>query len=176
MKRVVDRQLEQLKAQDFDPGSELSYYFSLLPERSRLRQGYDLMMEFPDNYQKKIFQDRLRKEMTSGAIDVNIMSKVDKLNFAKTGEFMGQQNTDALAALRGFAKSDLRSSVILSAGLNPRLYSYIECFDDFFPDENGVTKKRIILKVSDFRSAFIQAKFLAKKKGYGFRNSALSRA
>ncbi len=163
MKRVVDRQLEQLKAQDFDPGSELSYYFSLLPERSRLRQGYDLMMEFPDNYQKKIFQDRLRKEMTSGAIDVNIMSKVDKLNFAKTGEFMGQQNTDALAALRGFAKSDLRSSVILSAGLNPRLYSYIECFDDFFPDENGVTKKRIILKVSDFRSAFIQAKFLAKK-------------
>ncbi|GAL70585.1 hypothetical protein [Jejuia pallidilutea] len=36
-------------------------------------------------------------------------------------------------------------------------------FNDFFPDENGNIKKRIILKVSDFRSALIQGKFLAKK-------------
>ncbi|MGZ3767730.1 MAG: hypothetical protein ACXVA2_23905, partial [Mucilaginibacter sp.] len=53
--------------------------------------------------------------------------------------------------------------VILSAGMNPRLYSYLEAFNDFIPDETGRLRKKVILKVSDFRSAFIQAKFLAKK-------------
>jgi hypothetical protein len=52
---------------------------------------------------------------------------------------------------------------VLSAGMNPRLYSYFEHFDDFFPNENGFLKKKIILKVSDFRSAMIQGNFLAKK-------------
>jgi len=47
--------------------------------------------------------------------------------------------------------------------MNPRLYSYIEQFNDFYPNENGEIKKKIILKVSDYRSAFIQGKFLAKK-------------
>jgi len=47
--------------------------------------------------------------------------------------------------------------------MNPRLYGYIAQFDDFFPDANGYIKKKIILKVSDYRSAIIQGKFLAKK-------------
>jgi len=161
--RVISRQFEALKTQDFDAPSDLRQYFELLPEKSRLRQGYDLMKEFKDDNRKKIFQSLLRKEMTYGAIDVNIMSKVDKMNHSASGESTGPDNTDALAALRGFANSDLNSSVILSAGLNPRLYSYIENFSDFFPDENNEIRKKIILKVSDFRSAFIQAKFLAKK-------------
>ena len=70
---------------------------------------------------------------------------------------------DAHASLRGFANSNLESSLILSAGMNPRLYSYFEKFDDFYPDEKGNIKKKIILKVSDYRSALIQGKFLAKK-------------
>ena len=65
--------------------------------------------------------------------------------------------------MRGFANSKLSSSVIFSAGMNPRLYSYLEEFEDFFPNENGELKKKIILKVSDFRSAMIQGNFLAKK-------------
>ena len=60
-------------------------------------------------------------------------------------------------------KVTLNSSVVLSAGMNTKLYSYFESFSDFFPDENGKLKKKIILKVSDFRSALIQGKFLAKK-------------
>ncbi|CAN0603433.1 unnamed protein product, partial [Ectocarpus sp. 12 AP-2014] len=70
---------------------------------------------------------------------------------------------DAHAALRGFANSKLASSVVLSAGMNPRLYAYIEQFEDFYPDSTGSIKKKIILKVSDYRSALIQGKFLAKK-------------
>jgi hypothetical protein len=160
---TVDCQFAQLKNGLFEAGSELCRYFELLPEKALLRQGYDLMMEYPDCERKTIFQNILLDRMTKGAIDVNIMSKVDKMNFTAEGEFTGNENTDALAALRGFAQSKLESSVILSAGMNPRLYSYLESFEDFLPDKNGKLRKRIILKVSDFRSAFIQAKFLAKK-------------
>lgn len=160
---LVDAQFEDLKKQDFIAGSDICRYFELLPEGSVIKHGYELMMEYPEGERKKIFQDRLRQRMKKGNIDVNIMAKVDKLNFAKDGTYLGDENTDALSALRAFAESKLNASVVLSAGMNPRLYSYIEKFEGFNPDEKGVFNKRIILKVSDFRSALIQAKFLAKK-------------
>ncbi|MFM8179451.1 MAG: hypothetical protein ACKOAG_09755, partial [Candidatus Kapaibacterium sp.] len=40
---------------------------------------------------------------------------------------------------------------------------YIAQFDDFYPAVDGSFVKKIILKVSDYRSALIQGKFLAKK-------------
>jgi hypothetical protein len=161
--KLVRKQFEKLKAMPFESGNDLCRYFELLPEHSRLRQGYELMLDFPEGSQKTYFQDLLKSEMTCGSIDVNIMSKVDKMNYTAAGDPSGELNTDALAALRGFAQSSLQSSVIMSAGMNPRLYSYLETFADFYPDENGLFRKKVILKVSDFRSAFIQAKFLAKK-------------
>jgi hypothetical protein len=163
VEKLVNKQFEKLKREPFEADSDLCRYFELLPESSQLKQGYDLMMEYPDGERKHIFQAILCEKMTKGSIDVNIMSKVDKMNFTADGSFTGNANTDAMSALRGFAESSLQSSLILSAGMNPRLYSYLEEFDDFFPDENGILRKKIILKVSDFRSAFIQAKFLAKK-------------
>ena len=108
-------------------------------------------------------QEELRKHLVPGRTDVNIMTKVDKINYSKSGEALGREYSDALAALRGFAKSKLEGGVVFSAGMNPSLYSYMEEFDVFFPDENGVIKKPVILKVSDYRSALIQGKFLAKK-------------
>lgn len=163
VKRLVDEQFEALKAQPFEPGSDICRYFELLPDSSQLKQGYDLMMDYPDDDRKLIFQNVLRNSMTKGAIDVNIMAKVDKMNFDSDGEYLGDEHTDALEALKGFVESDLESSVVLSAGMNPHLYSYLETFPDFFPDAHGKLRKKVILKVSDFRSAFIQAKFLAKK-------------
>ncbi|KQC00615.1 hypothetical protein [Pedobacter sp. Hv1] len=163
LNNLITAQFELLKQQDFSLGSDICRYFELLPEHSQLKQGYDLMMEYPEGEGKRIFQQILRQQMQVGTIDVNIMAKVDKLNFGKDDTYLGDENTDALAALRGFAKSNVQSSVILSAGMNPRLYGYLTEFEDFYPDENGELKKKIILKVSDFRSAFIQSKFLAKK-------------
>lgn len=161
--KLVNSQFVQLRQMEFNQGTDLDKYFDLLPVNSTLKQGYELMMDYPESVSKQIFQNRLRAKMTPGAIDVNIMAKVDKMNFTANGEPAGDDQTDALAALKGFAESTLQSSVILSAGMNPRLYSYLEKFPDFLPDENGRINKKIILKVSDFRSALIQAKFLAKK-------------
>ncbi len=161
--KLVNQQFEKLSNMPFTEGSDICRYFELLPESSQLKQDYELMMVCPDNHRKEMLQNVLRRRMVKGAIDVNIMAKLDKMNYNADNEYMGDENTDALAALRGFAESNLESSVVLSAGMNPRLYSYLETFDDFLPGDNSKFTKKIILKVSDFRSALIQAKFLAKK-------------
>jgi len=159
---LVGEQVEQLRREEFEPGSELTHYFELLPDTSPVKREYLSRCSCRGEARKRM-DARLRAAVTAGAIDVNIMTKVDKTNYAPDGSALPPKYSDASAALRGFAKSKLCSSVILSAGLNLRLYSYLEAFDDFFPDESGELTKRIILKVSDYRSALIQGKLLAKK-------------
>jgi len=80
-----------------------------------------------------------------GSIDVNIMTKIDKDNY-KRGEKLPIEYNDAHAAIRGFANSNLSSSVVISAGMSPRLYSYMENFPDFYPDKNGQIKRKLFLK------------------------------
>lgn len=139
----------------------LKNFIGILPDTSEIKTGLEKILEGGDHFGCQI-RHFLEKKLSPGSIDVNIMTKVDKDNFINNVQLPVKHN-DAHASLRGFAESNLRSSVVLSAGMNPRLYSYIEEFDDFFPDEEGRLKKKIILKVSDFRSAMIQGNFLAKK-------------
>ena len=160
--RIVQLNFKKLKSTPYSPDSELTKYFEMLPDRSPLKQEYSRMLTLKDAPQK-LAQDQLRRSITPGSIDVNIMTKVDTQNFSKNKEPLPHIYNDAHAALRGFANSTLQSSVILSAGFNPRLYGYMTSFDDFFPDSRGLVRKNIVLKVSDYRSALIQGKFLAKK-------------
>lgn len=163
LKVLVDKQFSNIQQESFSEGNDIHNYFEFLPENSILKSRYQEMMALPEGPEKEKLQEELRKDMKAGDIDVNIMSKVDKANYNKDNENIGNDFTDALASMRGFANSTLRSSVVISAGLNPRLYTYMDNCVDFYPDENGVIKKSITLKVSDFRSALIQAKMLAKK-------------
>ncbi|AOM79059.1 hypothetical protein [Pedobacter steynii] len=160
---LVKKQFTDLKTQTFEEGTDLSRYFELLPDTSSIKQQYEAMMALEAEVPKAIIQEQLIAAMVPGTIDVNIMSKVDKANYKANQEYAGDDFTDALAAMRGFANSTLNSSVIISAGLNPRLYTYMEKCNAFYPDADGKLQKKIILKVSDFRSALIQAKMLAKK-------------
>jgi hypothetical protein len=163
MNRMVKNKFQELKNASFEKGSDLTKYFEMLPDVSDLKKEYKRMKEESDSSVVEKIQQWLKDNMEPGNIDVNIMTKLDKANFTKTGEQLPQDMNDAHAALRGFAKSDLNSGVVLSAGLSPRLYSYVANFDEFFPDENEQLNKTIILKVSDYRSALVQGKFLAKK-------------
>jgi hypothetical protein len=160
MHDLVEKKFEALKQVSTDTMETLQTYINMLPEHSSLKEDFKKRISggYGFNEIKKWVNENLR----AGSIDVNIMTKVDKDNYVKNEKLPVEYN-DAHAALRGFANSKLNASVVLSAGLNPKLYSYIAEFEDFFPDENGVFKKRIILKVSDYRSALIQGKFLAKK-------------
>lgn len=162
VKEIVDQNFEALRSTPFVDGSEITKYFEMLPDLSELKQKYYSMLQLSD-YEKKNAQIALREMITPGSIDVNIMTKLDGAGIKRVKDEDYVEFNDAHAALRGFAKSSLKSSVVFSAGLNPRLYGYLSKFDDFFPDEYGEIKKKVVLKVSDYRSALIQGKFLAKK-------------
>ena len=157
VQEIVQKKVHDLKETAAKAGSELEKYFDLLPDASTWRNKANLFEKSREREVQQILAD-----LPVGSIDVNIMTKLDQVN-KKDGEDLPIEYNDAHAALRGYANSNLHSSLVLSAGMSPRLYSYIENFEDFFPDKTGYIKKKIILKVSDFRSAFVQGKMLAAK-------------
>lgn len=160
VKQIAEEKFEELTNYAHTNAHEIKEYFSMLPDNSSIKKEFNRLCEKYLNLDE--MKDWIKENLHMGKIDVNIMTKVDKTNYHNKEKLPPEFN-DAHAALKGFAMSDLESSIILSAGLNPRLYSYIGAFDDFYPDENGKIKKKITLKVSDYRSATIQGKFLAKK-------------
>jgi len=159
--RLVARQVKALQAAPFEAGSEITRYYEMLPE-TPLKQTYHDMLASEDPEEKADLQDQLRRAAVPGSIDVNIMSRGDNDAY-RDGKKLPQEFSEAMAALRGYANSSLCSSMVFSAGMNPRLYSYAAKFDDFFPNSHGTLKKKIVLKVSDYRSAVIQGKFFAKR-------------
>ncbi|MBN2597920.1 hypothetical protein [Labilibaculum sp.] len=158
--KIVKEKFENLKSSVQEKKENLEEYLDLLPDFSEVKKEFK--EKFEGNSYVKEAKEWLVKNLPLGSIDVNIMTKLDKDNFYE-GEQLPAEYNDAHAALRGFAMSNLESSMVLSAGMNPRLYGYLEQFEDFYPDETGHIKKKIVLKVSDYRSALIQGKFLAKK-------------
>ena len=163
IKEVAEKKLENIKNASIEKSNELKKYFSMLPDSSTLKQDFiKLTDKITDVSEIKKW---LNDNLSLGDINVNIMTKLDKVNYNPVNkkETLPIEFNDAHAALRGFANSNLNSSMVFSAGMNPRLFTYLEKFDDFFPDLNGVIKKKVVIKVSDYRSALIQGKFLAKK-------------
>nr|WP_320022616.1 hypothetical protein [uncultured Draconibacterium sp.] len=158
VEEIVNRKVEEIKNATSNASGELEKYIDMLPNTSSLKSKFaDKGRIAADDFSKWV-----REKLHVGSIDVNIMTKLDQAHY-KSGEQLPIEQNDAHAALRGYANSNLSSSLVLSAGMSPRLYSYIENFKDFFPDVKGRIKKKIILKVSDFRSAFIQGKMFAAK-------------
>lgn len=159
---IVEEQFNKLINEGLETNSDFRKYLELLPESDHL---LDLLSNLNASTEPEKFQlrEEFKSKLSIGAIDVNIMTKVDKINFDKSGNELPREYSDALSALRGFAKSKVNGSVVFSAGMNPALYGYAEQFSEFFPNQFGEVSKGIILKVSDYRSALIQGKFLAKK-------------
>ena len=163
VEEVVRKKFDDIRSQPFFSENDKERFFAMLPDTSALKVGWHQMMEMAPSIERERMEKKLTEMMTPGSIDVNIMAKVDRLLNNDEGQPLSNEFSDANAAFRGFARSKLSSSVILSAGFNPRLYNYMAEFRDFYRDTTGNLKKKIVLKVSDFRSALIQGKFLAKK-------------
>ena len=156
--QIVQKQFNTLQQEAFGEGNEIDQYFEMLPSDSALRKSYEDLFQTDCPTKRSLLERELRSKMQPGSIDVNIMTKLDKSNPSPTGEIV-DENSDAVAALRGYAQSDLnQSSIVFSAGMNPRLFNYLDQFEDFH-----TFKKKVIVKVTDFRSALIQGKYLAKK-------------
>ena len=158
--KLANQKYEEYTTATKEKVEALKTFFSTFPDTSQLKKEFN---KLTDKYFNIVEMSTwLKENLNMGSIDVNIMTKVDKPNFFKDEPLPPEYN-DAHSALRGYANSDLASSIIFSAGMNPRLYGYIAQFEDFYPNAEGYIKKKIVLKVSDYRSALIQGKFLAKK-------------
>jgi len=156
----VGGQVERVRGAAFEAGSEIVRYCELLPP-SPLRDLYDRMRATEDPELKLSLQERLRAAVRPGPIDVNIMTKLDR-DHDRRGRKFPERCSDALSALRGFMHSRAEGSVVLSAGMNRRLFSYLAEFGELLPDRPTDLRKRIVLKVSDYRSALLQGKLLAR--------------
>ncbi len=160
---IVNDQIDEMRRSPFVEGSESEKYFMMLPSGNPFRTAFQKLMRTKNPEERAALEKYLRAQIRPGRIDVNIMTKVDKDNYDNSGNLVSN-SSDALAALRGYANSELtNSAIVFSAGLNPRLFNYLETLPAFHPTENGRFNKEVIVKVSDYRSALIQGKYLAKK-------------
>lgn len=159
---LVLERFEDLRRQPFFQANEKRRYFDLLPDGSPLKDAYRALLARRGEPGCEERQRGLEARMTPGSIDVNIMVKLDRVNYDAAGAAKPAEFNDALAALRGFAESRVQAAVVFSAGINKRLFRYASQFREFYRDSSGELKKRIVLKVSDFRSALSQGRFLAK--------------
>jgi len=160
---IVEQQISDMKKMSLSDENDLSLYFKLLHDKHPLKKEYAEFLLESSESRKETLEITLKDKVHAGSLDVNIMTKIDRTNYSKDGTRLSDDYSDALSALRGFALSKVHAGIVFSAGFNRRLYSYIERFPDFFPDEKGFVKKWVIMKVSDFRSSMTQGKFLAKK-------------
>jgi hypothetical protein len=162
MDDVVQIRFKEIQEQAFGQDSEKDKFFRMLPDDHELKIGYLSLLSMAHGDERDALDRRLTKGMRPGSIDVNIMVKLDKVNYAGK-DVLSEEYSDAKAALRGYAKSKVSSGIVFSAGINKPLFGYMSEFKDFYRDKVGFIKKKIILKVSDFRSAMIQGKFLSRK-------------
>ena len=160
---IVQLKLEEIKRLPFFAQNDKQKYFELLPEENPLKKDYRTLLEMQPGAERDAVEQDLTDRMNAGSIDVNIMVKLDGHHLEQYGATPGQEVSDAKAALKGFAESSVKAAVVFSAGLNQSLFNYMSQFRDFYRTAAGEVKKKIILKVSDFRSALIQGRLLAKK-------------
>jgi hypothetical protein len=130
---LAKKKFEEFKNATIDKANEINDFFNMLPDSPAIKQEFKSLTKKYCSLDK--IENWIKDNISMGSIDVNIMTKLDKENYHNSEKLPVEYN-DAHAALRGYANSELESSIILSAGMNPRLYSYIEQFEDFFPDEN----------------------------------------
>lgn len=157
---IVKGKFATFKKELLESKKNVAEFLSVLPDASTLKEQAEEYIA--DKLSLEHFKEVLDHYFAPGSIDVNIMTKVDRGQY-KGKEALPAMYNDAHAALRGFAESTVQSSLILSAGMNPRLFSYFEEFEVFYPRVDRALEKKIVLKVSDYRSALIQGSFLAKK-------------
>ena len=163
VREIVQINFKEIKSLPFFEANNKEKYFNMLPDISPLKVAYNRLYKMPPGKKRDKAEKSLTNQMVKGSIDVNIMVKLDRINRDRKGKILSEEFSDSKAALRGYAHSTGESSIVFSAGINQSLYSYMTVFKEFYRDKSGKIKKKIIIKVSDFRSALIQGKFLAKK-------------
>jgi len=103
----VERRVAQLRSSPFEAGSPIQRYFELLPETAT-KAKWRSLSDVTDPAVRMRVESELRAAVIPGQIEVNIMTKLDGA-FTLAGVPKPANQSDAVASLRGFAMSKLRS-------------------------------------------------------------------
>ena len=160
----VQGQIASLRAQPFSEGSEKTRWFGMLPETSPLKIEWVRLLSLAEGSEERVRAEReLSERMEPGSIDANIMTKLDRRAVRPDGTTVEPRLSDAKLALEGFALSANSGNLVFSAGINPTLYGTMEEFPGFYRQGGEEARLGVVIKVSDFRSALTQGRFLGKK-------------
>ena len=108
--RIVKKKFEDFKTELVESKQALDNYIAQLPNTSDLKKGFLQLMDEGIAFKENL-KHYIENQLTPGAIDVNIMTKLDKDNSVGKEQLPVEFN-DAHAALRGFANRNLASSVV----------------------------------------------------------------
>lgn len=159
--RLVARQVEALRAEPFTPESVITRWFRLLPD-GPLRTAWLEATATRDPAQRRAREAALRAAVVPGRLEANLMTPLN-IDTDRDGTKRPPEAADGVAAVRGVAATRGCWGLVLSAGFHPMIYAALGRCEAFLPTSDGPPRKHVILKVSDFRSAAIQGRWLAKR-------------
>ena len=81
IKHLSKRKFEELKNTTLETSNGIIAYLNMLPDSSYIKQEFQSLTTNCIDFNK--IQDRIKKKLSMGSIDVNIMTKVDKDNYIK---------------------------------------------------------------------------------------------
>ena len=80
--KIVHDQVEKLRSSAFEAGSEITKYFEMLPDDSKIKHLYRNIANATNRQESKNIESFLRTQIIPGSIDVNIMTKTDRNNYS----------------------------------------------------------------------------------------------
>ena len=119
-----------MKQQSFEEHNDLTKFFELISDQHPIKSTYNQMLSASGDKRSQL-EATCKDYVRPGAIDVNIMTKLDRTNYDKDKNPLPDQYSDAVAALRGFANSKIDAGIVFSAGFNRRLFTHCDKVEDF---------------------------------------------
>ena len=108
---LARQKFEEFKQVTLEKADEIKKYFSMLPDNSSIKQEFDRLTAKYFNLAE--ISNWINENLSMGSIDVNIMTKLDRENY-RNNEQLPVEYNNAHAALRGYANSNLESSIVFS--------------------------------------------------------------
>ena len=156
---LTEKKFEELKDTTINKGNELKKYMGMLPDGNSLKKE---LKHLTDKINIHDAGNWLKDHLPLGSIDVNIMTKVDKVNYSN-GEKLPSEYNDAHAALRGFAESDSFSRY------EPKVIWLYGKIQGFLSDQRGVPEKEDRIKGERFSFSDDPGEILGEKRALGIR-------
>ena len=100
---LINQQVEDMKNTSFTQDSDNTKFLNYLKNDHPMKAVYNQMLQATGTEKDKL-EAQCKDYISPGAIDVNIMTKLDRTNYDSDNQPLPDEYSDAVSALRGFSK------------------------------------------------------------------------